>query len=200
MLASLWDAICSLFRGWFGKAITTYSANESTAAQQAILNMPATIRLKPTSEIAWSDSTRVETYQKLIKSENLTFVGRYKLAEMERCYLEVYADQDREFYAMILQFQHLLYLDLTSACEDKTSFTVCDSTQNMSDRPPWQTTLFLTGKSPKQMLKTFLEKRPQKPFQLVGADFFVDQFCQAYARETRWRKSQLKASSRSSEE
>lgn len=200
MFASLWEAICSLFRGWFGKAITTYSAKDSTAAQQAILNMPSTIRLKPTSEIAWSDNARVETYHKLFTTENLTLVGRYKIAEMERCYLEVYADQDREFSAMILQFQHLLYLDLTSSCEDKTSFSVCDSTQNMSVRPPWQTTLFLTGRSPKQMLKTFLEKRPQKPFQLVGTDFFVEQFCQAYARETRWRKSQLNASNRSSEE
>jgi hypothetical protein len=200
MLANLWDAICSFFRGWFGKAITTYSAKESTAAQQAILNMPATLRLKPTSEIAWSDSTRVETYEKLIKAENLTLVGRYKIAEMERCYIEAHADQDREFYALILQFQHLLYLDLTSSCEDKTGFTVCDSTQNMSDRPPWQTTLFMPGKSPKLMLKTFLEKRPQKPFQLVGEDFFVDQFCQAYARETRWRKSQLKDSNKSSKE
>jgi hypothetical protein len=200
MLANLWDAICRFFRGWFGKSITTYSAKESTAAQLAILNMPATIRLKPTSEIAWSDNARVETYQKLFQAENLTLVGRYKIAEMERCYIEAHADQDREFYALILQFQHLLYLDLTSSCDDKTNFTVCDATQNMSDRPPWQTTLFLTGKSPKQMLKAFLEKRPQKPFQLVGPDFFVDQFCQAYARETRWRKSQLKASTKSSEE
>lgn len=198
MLADLWDSICRFFRGWFGKGTTTYSTKE-TAAQQAILNMPATIRLKPTSEIAWSDSARVETYQKLFQAENLTLVGRYKIAEMERCYIEAHADQDREFYALILQFQHLLYLDLTSSCEDKTSFTVCDATQNMSDRPPWQTTLFLTGKSPKQMLKAFLEKRPQKPFQLVGPDFFVDQFCQAYARETRWRKSQLKASNKPSE-
>lgn len=199
MLASLWEAICGLFRGWFGKGITTYSTKE-VAAQQAILNMPATIRLKPTSEVAWADNARVETYLKLFEAENLTLVGRYKIVEMERCYLEVYCDQDREFYAQILQFQHLLYMDLTSSCDDKTNFTVCDATQNMSDRPSWQTTVFLTGKSPKQMLKAFLDQRPQKPFQLVGPDFFVDQFCQAYARETRWRKQQIKAADRSSKE
>lgn len=53
---------------------------------------------------------------------------------------------------------------------------------------------FAISRQPKQMLKTLLEKRPEGPYQLVGKDFFVDQFCQAYARETRWRKSQLKAS------
>ena len=189
MFEQFWNAILQFFRGQGKLKIDTSDKQARTQAE--ILNLPATISLKPLKEVPWENSEQAEAYRHALDVEGLEHIGFFKVVETRGWFLDIYADEQREFYAMIIQVQRDLYLQIITYYQDKSTYGVNDFDPKGTEYPTWQTVVSQPDTAPKKLLKSFLANRPTKPKKIVTAELVADDFCKTYARETKWRKAQV---------
>ena len=137
MFESLWNALLQFFRGQGTLKIDTSS--KEARSQAEILNLPPTITLKPLKEVPWENSEVAEAYRHALEVEGLESLGCFKVVETPGWFLDIYADEQREFYAMITQVQRDLFLQFTTYYQDKTTYIVADFESQTKDYPSWRT-------------------------------------------------------------
>lgn len=165
---------------------------EREAVIQGISSMPDAITLTALQGITWRDPDRVEQYRKTLKALGAQRIGQFGIEAFDGYAMEAWLHHDHDCYAVISQHPQLgVWFELTCSAEDDTNFAVTDARQRMATLPPWQTTIHLPGKSPRQIVKRFFDARPDQNWRVVDAPLFAKTMRRSYKRETAWRKANV---------